>query len=101
MKAALNGIPQFSVLDGWWLEGHIENVTGWSIGPHPEKGASNDPDNEDANDLYTKLEYVIIPRFEGDKNTWAMMMRSAIAVNGSFFNTHRMLEQYVLGAYFK
>lgn len=101
MKAALNGVPQFSVLDGWWLEGHIENVTGWSIGPHPEKGASNDPDNEDANDLYTKLEYVIIPRFEGDKNTWVMMMRSAIAVNGSFFNTHRMVEQYVLGAYFK
>ena len=101
MKAALNGVPHFSTLDGWWLEGHIENVTGWSIGPHPEHGASNDPDQEDSEDLYTKLEYVVIPRYEGDRHSWVKMMRSAIAINGSFFNTHRMVEQYVLGAYFK
>jgi starch phosphorylase len=101
MKAALNGVPQFSVLDGWWIEGHIENVTGWSMGPHPEHGNMRNPDPEDIEDLYAKLEHVIIPRFEHDRAEWIKMMRSAIAINGSFFNSHRMAEQYVLGAYFK
>ncbi len=101
MKAALNGVPHFSVLDGWWLEGHIENVTGWSIGPHPEKGDRGDIDAEDIEDMYTKLEYVILPCFEKGRDLWAKIMRQAIAINGSFFNTHRMVEQYVLSAYFK
>lgn len=101
MKAALNGVPHFSVLDGWWIEGHIENVTGWSIGPHPERGNVHNTDSEDIEDLYTKLEYVIIPRYENERDLWLKMMQSAIAINGSFFNTHRMVEQYVLGAYFK
>jgi starch phosphorylase len=101
MKAALNGVPHFSVLDGWWLEGHIEGVTGWSIGPHPEKGVTGDPHHEDVEDLYTKLEYVILPRFESERDQWIKMMRQSIAINGSFFNSHRMVQQYVLGAYFK
>jgi len=101
MKAALNGVPHFSVLDGWWLEGHIENVTGWSIGPHPEREMTDAGDAEEVEDMYTKLEYVIIPRFEGERDQWVKMMRQSIAINGSFFNSHRMVEQYVLGAYFK
>ena len=101
MKAALNGVPQFSVLDGWWLEGHIEGVTGWSIGPHPEKGDRGDNDAEDIEDMYTKLEYIILPRFEGDRDQWVKMMRQSISINGSFFNTHRMVQQYVLESYFK
>jgi starch phosphorylase len=101
MKAALNGVPQFSILDGWWLEGHIENVTGWSIGPHPENTQNQNPDQEDVEDLYAKLEHVIIPKYEADRAEWVKVMRQAIAINGSFFNTHRMLEQYVLSAYFK
>ncbi len=101
MKAALNGVPHFSVLDGWWLEGNIEGVTGWSIGPHPEGMQNVGGDAEDAEDMYTKLEYVIIPRYENERGEWVKIMRQAIAVNGSFFNTHRMVEQYVLGAYFK
>lgn len=101
MKAALNGVPHFSVLDGWWLEGHIEGVTGWSIGPHPEKAEVNNPGPDDVEDLYTKLEYVIIPRYENERDQWIKTMRQAISINGSFFNTHRMVEQYVLGAYFK
>jgi starch phosphorylase len=101
MKAALNGVPQFSVLDGWWLEGHIEGVTGYSIGAHPEEGDRGDAFREDMEDMYTKLEYVILPRFSGEHDRWVKMMRQAIAINGSFFNTHRMVEQYVLGAYFK
>ncbi len=101
MKAAINGVPHFSTLDGWWLEGHIENVTGWSVGPHPEVAINGGSDAEDVEDLYTKLEYIILPKYTGDKHSWIKMMRSAIAINGSFFNTQRMVEQYVLGAYFK
>lgn len=101
MKAACNGVPQFSILDGWWIEGHIEGVTGYSIGAHPEEGERPNANYEDIEDMYRKLEYVILPRFEGEHDRWVKMMRQAIAVNGSFFNTHRMVEQYVLGAYFK
>lgn len=99
MKAALNGVPQLSVLDGWWLEGHIEGVTGWSIGPHPEhSGAVSD--REDAESLYVKLEHLILPRFYDERESWIRIMRQTIAVNGSFFHTHRMAEQYVLSTYF-
>jgi starch phosphorylase len=96
MKAALNGVPSFSVLDGWWVEGHVEGVTGWSIGgPDPE----GDP-SRDAIDLYIKLERVILPLFYGLPFAYAEVMRSAIALNGSFFNTQRMVRQYVHNAYF-
>lgn len=100
MKAALNGIPHFSVLDGWWLEGHIENVTGWSIGPHPDQ-LQGDVDKEDFEDMYNKLEYIILPIFYNQRDEWIRIMRHAIAINGSFFNTHRMVQQYVLNAYFQ
>ncbi len=101
MKAALNGVPQFSILDGWWIEGHIEGVTGYSIGAHPEEGERANANSEDIEDMYRKLEYVVLPCFENEHERWVKMMRQTIAVNGSFFNTHRMVEQYVLGAYFK
>lgn len=99
MKAAHNGVPQFSTLDGWWLEGHIENVTGWSIGPYPD--GTNDYSEEDLEDLYAKLEYVILPLYYDSKDKWAEIMRHTVAINASFFNTHRMLQQYVLSVYFK
>jgi glycogen phosphorylase len=95
MKAALNGVPSFSVLDGWWVEGHIEGVTGWSIGDHAFTG---DPDREVSN-LYEKLEREIVPMFYGRPQRYTEIMRSAIALNGSFFNTQRMLLQYVGNAY--
>jgi starch phosphorylase len=100
MKAAHNGVPQFSTLDGWWLEGHIENVTGWSIGSHPHD--LKEPNHrEDVDDMYMKLEYVILPKFYNEKENWVEVMRHAISINASFFNTHRMVQQYVLNAYFK
>jgi starch phosphorylase len=94
MKAALNGVPSFSVLDGWWVEGCIDGVTGWSIG-----SARSGSDDEIA-DLYVKLERVILPLFYGNPFSWARVMRNAIAINGSFFNTQRMVGQYVHNAYF-
>jgi glycogen phosphorylase len=96
MKAALNGVPSFSVLDGWWIEGHIEGVTGWCIGdPH---GTENDSKAE-ALSLYNKLEKVILPLYYREPDRFAEVMRSAIAINGSYFNTQRMLFQYVRNAY--
>jgi glycogen phosphorylase len=100
MKAALNGIPSLSVLDGWWIEGLIEGVTGWSIG---EKGSGEPAANDrvrDAHSLYQKLEHAILPMFYGNPVCFIDIMRHAIALNGSFFNTQRMLQQYVLRAYY-
>ncbi|HEU5450795.1 MAG TPA: alpha-glucan family phosphorylase [Terriglobales bacterium] len=95
MKAALNGVPSFSVLDGWWIEGHIEGVTGWSIGGLEP---TEDPAAELAT-LYDKLEREIVPMFYGRPQRFTEVMRSAIAFNGSFFNTQRMVSQYVENAY--
>jgi starch phosphorylase len=95
MKAALNGVPSFSVLDGWWIEGHVEGVTGWSIG---DSGTENNSDAE-ALSLYDKLAGVILPLYYKDADKFTQVMRSAIALNGSYFNTQRMIFQYVRNAY--
>jgi starch phosphorylase len=98
MKAALNGIPSLSVLDGWWLEGCIEGVTGWAIGDDgPASGRDRNP--ADASSLYDKLEEVILPLFQQHRDGFTDVMRHAIALNGSFFNSHRMVEEYALKAY--
>jgi glycogen phosphorylase len=95
MKAALNGVPSFSVVDGWWIEGHIEGITGWSVG---NSELAEDFTSEVAA-LYDKLEREIVPMFYGRRNRYIEVMRSAIAFNGSFFNTQRMLQQYIANAY--
>jgi starch phosphorylase len=102
MKAAINGVPSLSVLDGWWLEGCIEGATGWAIGPRFEPNVQGeDRSVEDAAALYDRLENAVLPAFYERKNEFIDMMKHAIALNGSFFNTHRMLQQYVLKAYFE
>jgi glycogen phosphorylase len=100
MKAAHNGVPSFSVLDGWWAEGHAEGVTGWSIGPETvHDGPVEDANRQDAQDLYRKLGAVIAPMFYNNREEWVAVMRQAIAFNASFFNTHRMVRQYAASAY--
>ncbi|HWQ70591.1 MAG TPA: alpha-glucan family phosphorylase, partial [Patescibacteria group bacterium] len=100
MKAAHNGVPSFSILDGWWIEGYIEGVTGWSIGPDPMNRADSDSvDGRDAQELYRKLRTVIVPMFYQDRDRWIDIMRQTIAFNASFFNTHRMVQQYTAQAY--
>jgi starch phosphorylase len=102
MKAALNGVPSLSVLDGWWLEGHVENVTGWAIGrdvgpnqpPSPGSAAAH------AAALYEKLEKTICPCFYDQPERFLAIMRSTIAVNASFFNTQRMMVEYLYEAYY-
>lgn len=95
MKAALNGVPSFSVVDGWWAEGWIEGVTGWAIG---NSEIVEDPAAE-VSTLYDKLERQILPMFYGTPHRYTEVMRSAIAMNGSFFNTQRMVQQYLANAY--
>jgi len=100
MKAALNGVPSFSILDGWWIEGCIEGKTGWSINRTSKEEKPSKVMPDDALSLYTKLERIIIPLYYHDRNRFLEVMRHCIAINGSFFNTHRMVQQYVLNAYF-
>lgn len=102
MKAAHNGVPNFSVLDGWWIEGHVEGITGWSIGP-PPRGSSpgDDDDHRDATDLYEKLERVILPLYTGNRPGWIAVMKHAIGKNASYFNSHRMMRRYVTDAYLR
>jgi glycogen phosphorylase len=95
MKAAHNGVPSFSTMDGWWIEGCLEGQTGWAIG-----GRDADSVNRrDAEDLYQKLENVIAPLFYQQRQSWLDVMRQTIALNASYFNTHRMVQQYVTNAY--
>ncbi len=104
MKAALNGVPSLSILDGWWVEGHIEGVTGWSMGeahqtdPGPDTLVNH---AEDAESMYSKLESVILPMYYEERNRYLSVMQHAIAINGSFFNTQRMVQQYITDAYLR
>ena len=93
MKAAMNGVPSLSILDGWWIEGCIEGVTGWAI----EDGAN---DAEEAHSLYTKLETAVVPLYRDAPEKWARLMRTTLAFNGSYFNTNRMVKQYARNAYY-
>jgi len=93
MKAAMNGVPSLSILDGWWIEGCIEGLTGWAI----EDGAN---DREEANSLYTKLETAVVPLYRDAPQKWARLMRTTLAFNGSYFNTNRMVKQYVRNGYY-
>lgn len=103
MKAAHNGIPQCSTLDGWWLEGHLEGVTGWTIGkqiPTEDLLEDSQEEQETEEDLYTKLEKKILPTFCDEPEKWQDIMRHTIAFNASFFNTTRMVQQYLVDAYY-
>ena len=89
----MNGVPSLSILDGWWIEGCIEGVTGWAI----EDGAT---DEEEANALYNKLESAVVPLYLSGPEKWARIMRNTLAFNGSYFNTNRMVKQYTRNAYY-
>ena len=100
MKAAHNGVINFSVLDGWWIEGWIENLTGWAIGPHSVENVDNQTlFHKEAEDLYNKLEYVIIPMFYERHDEWIKMMKNSIGKIAYYFNSHRMMRRYVTDAY--
>jgi starch phosphorylase len=87
MKAAFNGVPSLSVLDGWWVEGCIEGVTGWAI--------------DGAAALYDKLERVVLPLYADGTNAWVSVMKGAIGRNASYFNSHRMMRRYATESYLR
>ncbi|HXI10188.1 MAG TPA: alpha-glucan family phosphorylase, partial [Thermodesulfobacteriota bacterium] len=102
MKASHNGVVNFSVLDGWWIEGHIEGYTGWSIGASPTESTLTKPtDLMDAEDLYHKLDTLVIPTYYDNRKTWVKMMENSIAKIAYYFNTHRMMRRYVTEAYIR
>jgi starch phosphorylase len=95
MKAAINGVPQLSVLDGWWVEGCIEGITGWSIGDSSSPTANGN----DADALYDKLERHVLRRYHDDRAGWIEIMRGAVVKNAAYFNSHRMMRRYAAEAY--
>ncbi len=100
MKAGMNGVLNFSVWDGWWLEGGIEGVNGWGIGPKPHwADLSESNDDEDLQDIYGKLSYIILPLYYKNKDEWVRMMKASIATIGSYFNTYRMVSDYISKVY--
>ena len=102
MKAAHNGVINFSILDGWWIEGWIEDRTGWAIGPQTKEKLSNEERKKrEIDDLYNKLEYIIIPKFYFSRRDWIDMMKNSIGKLASYFNSYRMMLQYVTEAYLR
>ncbi|MFP5344381.1 MAG: alpha-glucan family phosphorylase, partial [Gammaproteobacteria bacterium] len=96
MKAAFSGVPSLSVADGWWLEGCIEGVTGWTVG-----GDAAEDTGLDALALYDKLEHTVLALYEEDPGAWARVMKGAIARNAAYFNSHRMMRRYATEAYLR
>jgi starch phosphorylase len=100
MKAAHNGVVNFSVLDGWWVEGCREGVTGWSIGPNRGEHVGDDERRKmELQDLYGKLQFLILPTFYEDRDLWIDMMKNSISKIAYYFNSHRMMRRYVTEAY--
>ncbi|MCW8196758.1 alpha-glucan family phosphorylase [Proteobacteria bacterium 005FR1] len=96
MKAAFNGVPSLSVLDGWWIEGCIEGLTGWAVGEANQSDAARD-----AESLYHKLEHVVLPMYSQRRDEWIKVMKGSISKNAAFFNSHRMMRRYVTEAYIR
>lgn len=100
MKAAHNGVINFSVLDGWWIEGWIEGVTGWAIGPQPNENVSAEEGRRrELDDLYNKLEYIVVPMFYSRRDDWIKVMKNSIGKIAYHFNSHRMMQRYATEAY--
>ncbi|MFZ8861933.1 MAG: alpha-glucan family phosphorylase, partial [Thermocrinis sp.] len=96
MKAGMNGVLNFSTWDGWWLEGGIEGINGWGIGPRTKwDDLTESDDKEDLEDIYGKLSHIIIPTFYNRKDEWVRMMKNSIATIGPYFNTYRMVNEYL------
>jgi starch phosphorylase len=95
MKAALNGVLNLSVLDGWWVEACDDGVNGWAI------GADGDGPQHHAAALYDKLEATVLPLYADDPAGWRRMMKEAIRSIASYFNSQRMMRRYASEVYLR
>ncbi len=103
MKASLNGIPNMSVLDGWWVEGY-NGANGWTVGDDTQFEDHDAQDEYDANFMYRTLEEEIVPLFynrdrDGIPRGWIEIMREAIRSTAPQFSTHRMIKEYTTEMY--
>jgi starch phosphorylase len=106
MKAAINGVPSLSTLDGWWVEGLVPDVVGWEIDDDAYAFGGGKQSGDDAKhrahaakSIYDTLETKILPLYYDRPDEFARIMRNAIFINGPYFNTHRMVLQYLTQAY--
>jgi starch phosphorylase len=100
MKAAHNGVINFSVLDGWWADGCIEGATGWAIGPLPNQSMTEKRRRtQELEDLYNKMDYLIIPKYYSHKDDWIKMMKTSIEKIAYYFNSNSMMMRYITEAY--
>lgn len=100
IKASLNGVPNFSVLDGWWLEACMEGINGWGIGPKSAwTDLSHSSDMQDLNDIYGKLEFNILDLYYKNFSFYLKIMKMAVATIAPHFNTNRMVSEYVTDLY--
>ena len=90
VNVPVNGLLNLSMLDGWWVEGCLEGVTGWSIA-----------DGQDASPLYEKLENVVLPLYYENRTQWIWMMKQAVSKIACYFNSHRMMRRYAAEAYLR
>jgi len=97
MKAAVNGVLNLSVLDGWWLEACVEGTNGWAIGVDGGVGAAH----AGPADLYEKLERQVLPLYANNRARWIFMMKQSIGKIACYFNTHRMMRRYAAEAYLR
>lgn len=96
MKACLNGVLTLSTLDGWWIEGYgMDSEAGWRIGPLAQALDTEDTRQIDAEDVYTQLQYEVIPEYEYEgRARWIRRMKRSIGLLG-YFNTHRCVKEYL------
>ena len=100
MKSPHNGVINFSVLDGWWIEGCIEGVTGWAIGSSPDAPIEEEERRrQERDDLVNKLKYLIVPKFYEEGDAWIELMKNSIGKVAYYFNTDRMMRRYITDAY--
>ena len=97
MKAALNGVLNLSVVDGWWIEACVEGVTGWSIGTEDDASSAD----AHASLLYDKLDNVVLPLLFSNTEQWRGMMKQSIANIGYYFNSQRMMRRYASEVYLR
>ncbi|MCA9961182.1 MAG: alpha-glucan phosphorylase, partial [Anaerolineales bacterium] len=98
MKAVLNGVPNLSILDGWWAEGY-NGANGWAIGSETNFDSLDAQDWHDANSTYQLLEDEIVPLYYGRDHDnvprgWVEIMRETIRSNAAQFSMRRMVKEY-------
>jgi len=101
MKAAMNGVLNLSILDGWWPEACKHGINGWQFGDGFESHSEYEQDSHDLRALYRVLREEVIPTYYQDREKWTWMMRESIRSTREIFAVRRMLEEYYQKMYMR